>query len=271
MTPLDPDALRSADDVSRALVTLFGVDPASDRGVLHSASVWEGPHGTRAIRIGEHAPGSRVDYFLLHVARARASAIVTTGRILRDEPRLRYDLGASSGFVDALTAYRGERVGLRNRATVVVLSHGKDIDFAHPTFHGWAKPLLMVPESAPSSLGDLAEFHGIALRRLPQLDLDSALASLRNGGHGTVLIEAGASTTRPRYERGRGFDELVLSRYLGAAIDSRAIGGEFPDRAMLERIYGEPRHEHALDEASGEWSIARYRRASSKSVPPREG
>jgi riboflavin biosynthesis pyrimidine reductase len=259
MAPFVPDEVRSGDDVSRALARCFGHDPARDQGILHSAAVWEGPHGTRALRIGEHAPHSAIDFFLLHAARARASAIVTTGRILREEPRLRYDLAAASAFSDALIDYRARHVGLAGRATVVVLSRGGDLTFTHPAFHGWALPVLFVPTSAPKSLDDVAGFHGIRVRRFASLDLDVALAALRDEGSQTTLVEAGVSTTKSRYEAGRGIDELVLSRFLEPAIDSRAIGGEFPDRASLEHIFGAPASECAFTEPSGNWSVTRYR------------
>lgn len=259
--PFDPAQLCTAGDVSSALVRCFGRDPAQDLGMIHSAAIWEGPHGPRSLRIGEHAPASAVDYFLLHAARARANAMVTTGRILREEPSLRYDLGASSPFGEALQAYRRESVGIAERARVIVLSTGIDVPFAHPAFHGWAEPVLFVPDEAPRSVDDLARFHGITLRRFPHLSLDIALDALRRDGARTTLVEAGTSTTRALYDDRRGFDELILTRFLDAGIDARAIGGAFPDRATLEQIHGAPASETAYTEPSGAWSVSRYRAA----------
>ena len=65
--------------------------PGLDRalGVLHVAAVWETPDGRyRTLRVGEGAIRSASDAVVLSAARARADAIVTTGRILRDEPEL---------------------------------------------------------------------------------------------------------------------------------------------------------------------------------------
>lgn len=262
MTQLpSPSRCRDAADVIALLEACFGRDPATDRGVLHSAAVWESPNGPRVLRIGEHAPASELDFFLLHVARARATAIVTTGRILRDEPNLRYDLGIGAGFAPALEAYRRERVGLTARPRLVVLSRGSDLPFTHPALHGFAKPVIFVPEEAPGSLEAVAEMHAVELRRFASLDLDVALDALRDDGEHTVAIEAGVATTAERYARGSGFDELVLGRYLGHALDARAIGDAFPDRDRLERYYGPPVGEVRVDEPSGPWSFARYRRA----------
>lgn len=231
-----------------------------DRGIVHMAAIWESSHGPRVLRIGEHTPKSELDFFLLHVGRARATAIVTTGRILREEPGLRYDLGVKAGFASALENYRSERVGLTSRPRLVVLTHGKDLPLSHPALHGWARPILFVPESAPDSLEQTAAMHAVEVRRFESLDLDVALEALVDEGERTISIEAGVATTAARYLRGSGFDELVLGRFLGNAIDARAIGDAFPERDVLERYYGPPVGEIRVDQSSGPWSFARYRR-----------
>lgn len=257
-----PTDCRDAADVSALLVQWFGRDPAPDRGLVHVASVWESKAGPKVLRVGAHAPRSISDFFLLHLARARADVILTTGKILRDEPELHYDLGIAAGFAPALESYRERAVGLLERPRLVVLSRGRDLDLTHPALNGWARPVLFVPASADTALDRAAEMHAVEVRRSATLDLDRVLETLRDEGARTVTIEAGVSTTMPRYARGSGFDELLLGRYLGTAIDARAVGEPFPSLAALERYYGPPHGEFHVDEPSGPWGFARYRRAA---------
>lgn len=264
MNPAElPAECRDADDVSRLLERCFGTDPAGARGTIHTAAVWESPSGPRVIRVGEHAPKSTLDFFLLHVARARASAILTTGSVLRDEPTLHYDLGIGAGFATALELYRAQKVGLEKRPRLIVLTRGDDLELTHPALHGWARPVLFVPKAAPSSLEEVGTMHAVEIRRFDALDLDVALAELRREGETTIAIEAGIKTTSALYDRGEGFDELVLGRYLEASIDARAIGDGFPAGEILERWYGAPTGSAHAEETSGRWSFSRYRRSGS--------
>lgn len=261
MSPLEPSSLVDGDAVHAFAARAFGKDPADERGVLHTAAVWEGPNGPRVLRIGEHAPKSPTDFFLLHLARARADFVVTTGKILRDEPALTYDLGVGAGFADALLDYRRRYVGTAARGKVAVLTRG-DLDLGHRALHGWAEAWLFVPATAPSDLDERAAMHGLRVVRFPELGLDQALDAIRQDGARTISIEAGITTTAERYTRGVGFDELVLTRYLEPSIDCRAIGGRFPERATLERILGPARTTFEVREPSGLWVVDRFRGGS---------
>lgn len=263
MITFDRSAITDGDSVAAFCERAFGADVAKDRGVVHSAAVWDGPHGPRVIAIGPHAPKSDLDAFLLHLARARADVIVTTGKILRSEPNLAHDLGVAFGFDRALVDYRARHVGRSGRARVAVLTNG-DVDFAHRALHGWAEPWVFVPKSAKRELDARAEMHGIKLVRFPVLDLDTALEAIIRDGAETISIEAGIATTAARYATGRGFDELVLSRFVEPAIDARAIGPAFRERSELERIYGAPVAVFDVDEPSGRWSVERFRRSRSR-------
>jgi len=258
MIGFDRTTIASGDDVRAFVARAFGGDLATDAGTIHTAAIWDGPHGPRVIAIGPHAPASQTDSFLLHLSRARADVILTTGKILRNEPTLAHDLGVAAGFADALLDYRKRHVGKPKRARVVVLTSG-DIDFTHRALHGWAEPWVFVPATARRELDERASMHGVKLVRFPVLDLESALSALADDGATTISIEAGISTTSSRYANGWGFDELVLSRYVEPSIDSRAIGSAFPERAELERIYGAPTAQFDVTEPSGAWSVERYR------------
>lgn len=258
MITFDRSAIVDGDDVRDFTVRAFGRDIAKDVGSIHTAAVWEGPHGPRVIAIGDHAPKSDTDFFLLHLARARADVIVTTGKILRNEPRLTHDLGISAGFAGALADYRRRIVGRPARGRVVVLSSGA-VDFTHRALHGWAEPWVFVPSDAPRELDERAAMHGVRLVRFARLDLDRALAALVEDGATTFCIEAGIATTAARYTTGRGFGELVLSRYVEPSIDARAIGSAFPTRDVIERIYGPPGASFDVSEESGRWTVERYR------------
>src|SRR5687768_10109429 len=74
------DDVASADDVLEAARFLLGDTFAPPEGIVQTCAI---DSGNRVIRIGEHSPKSAWDFFVLHLARASADAIVTTGKILR--------------------------------------------------------------------------------------------------------------------------------------------------------------------------------------------
>ena len=65
------------------------------------------PQGTsRVIAIGEEAPKSPTDLFILNLARSRADAVVTTGNLLRTEPRLTHLIEGPTETQEQLGAWR---------------------------------------------------------------------------------------------------------------------------------------------------------------------
>jgi len=88
--------LTDAASVDRAALALFGSPLDTRPAVSHSTAVWRADEDqpVLSIRINEHSPKSELDFLALHIGRARADAIIITGKILREEPELTYDLRA---------------------------------------------------------------------------------------------------------------------------------------------------------------------------------
>ena len=86
--------IAEARDLERFFEDRFGAVPGMEKGALHVAAVWRPAGGDRnvVLRISDQTPSSEVDFLLLNLARARAEAIVTTGRILHEEPGVVHDL-----------------------------------------------------------------------------------------------------------------------------------------------------------------------------------
>ncbi|MDX1649553.1 MAG: hypothetical protein R3263_06840, partial [Myxococcota bacterium] len=126
----DWSAVRQPADVDAVLRVVFGAPPGHAPGVLHVAAVApdpEDPQGDRVVmRIVDATPRSLLDRFLLLAARARAEAVVTTGRTLREEPRLRHEVREHPA-AEALQGWRREVAGLSGRPRVLVLTASGDV------------------------------------------------------------------------------------------------------------------------------------------------
>ncbi len=149
--------LSDAASVDRAARVLFGSALDSRPLVSHSGAVWNDPESEllTTLRIGEYQPKSDLDFLALHIGRARADAIVITGKILRDEPALHYDLRADPRWGDALVEWRERRWGLWEPPWLLILTGSGQLDFAHPAFHGWARPVIFTSDqTAERKLAD---------------------------------------------------------------------------------------------------------------------
>jgi len=138
--------------VDRAARALFGSALDTRPAVSHSTAVWRADEDApvTSIRINEHGPKSDLDFLALHMGRARADGIIITGKILREEPELTYDLRADPRWGDALVDWRERRWGLSEPPWLLILTGRGDIDFDHPVFHGWVKPLIFTTDRAAS-------------------------------------------------------------------------------------------------------------------------
>jgi riboflavin biosynthesis pyrimidine reductase len=201
-----------------------------------------------AIDVGDKAaPRSAHDAFVLSAARARASAILTTGANVRAEPRLTHEpFGVGA---EALREWRSALTGgVGAPAHTLVLTRDASLDLTHPLFSGGhvAAPAHILTDR-PAALAlrrqsemeqvaaHVVEMQGRALshptspivyaRSLPHP------ASQRSRGATTkivaaadvtslgsscsdVLIECGVTTARPLYVAA-GVDELMLTVYRG--------------------------------------------------------
>lgn len=117
--------------IERRLEALYGtVDWAAAGGLLHVAAV-EGAR-RRVIAIGPHSPPSATDRFVLGAARARSDALVTSGAVLRAEPRLVHRLAETVAEESGLRAWRQHRLGRSRPPQLIVLTREGEIPVDHP-------------------------------------------------------------------------------------------------------------------------------------------
>jgi riboflavin biosynthesis pyrimidine reductase len=258
-----PEDVRTPADVATLGRELLGDDPARTGRVLHVASVWRDAEGeARVLRIGPKAPKSRHDAFLLSLARARAEALVSTGRILREEPALTHGLRGPPELRAALAAWRRERLVLAHDPWLLVLSSGRALDSMHPAFHGAVRPLLFVPSAAAAGLRDRFAATEARVASVPQPSLRLALDHLRRLGARRITIEAGPTTARALYDDPPRVDELWLASYAGAPPPREAIGAPFVADDRLAAVLPDASEPCEREETSGPWRFERRWRSA---------
>jgi riboflavin biosynthesis pyrimidine reductase len=258
-----PEDVRTPADVAALGRELLGDDPVRAGRVLHVASVWRDAAGVaRVLRIGPKAPRSRHDAFLLSLARARAEAIVSTGRILGEEPALTHGLRGPPELRAALAAWRRERLVLAHEPWLLVLSSGRALDPMHPAFHGAARPLLFVPSAAAAALRDRFAATEVRIASVPQPSVRLALDHLRRLGARRLTIEAGPTTARPLYDEPPRVDELWLATYAGEPPPPEVIGEPFVADERIAAVLPDASAPCEREEASGTWRFERRRRGA---------
>ena len=251
--------LTDAASVDRAARMLFGSPLDTRPAVSQSFAAWrasqEAPLTT--IDINEHAPKSELDWLALHISRARADGIIITGKILRDEPNLRYDLEADPRWGDALIQWRRRRWGLIDPLWLLVLTASGDIDFNHPVFHGWVRPMIFTTDRVAT--------RKLAAAPCPVIsdeapDMRRAIQHLHISREcECVSIEAGPSTSRGLYERPMAVKELLLSVYLEPTLHEGAKGDPLVTLAEIRRLFHN--ETSAMHRDGGkQWSFYRLRR-----------
>ena len=234
---------------------LGGAVPAASL-VLHVAAL---SAAGEVLRIQHDTPRSELDFFLLNAARARSDAILTTGRILREEPELRHEIQGAPEDVEALLGWREGALRKGEPPFLIVLSSGRDLDPRHPAFATSTRPVVYTAEARVMALrrtlpgevmvvGDTAP----SLRR--------ALAFTRSQlGAQTISVEAGPSTALSLYDDPLQIDELWLSEYLEAEVPATLLGARFLAPSALDSLLPtRSRAEHA--QASGRWRFTRRSR-----------
>ena len=244
-------------DPEAALTRLYGQVPDNSASVVHVAAVWRAPGGDFiTLRIGPDAPPSDIDWFVLSAARARADAIVTTGRILRAEPELVHDLVGETGA--ALHAWRQRALGRQHAPYVLVLTGGQLLDRAHPALHGWARPVIYTHTAAAQRM----RAEGAGRLHIVGEDCPSlvgAITCLRGLGCRTILIEAGPSTGAALYRPDApAIDELLLSVYGNERLPASARGPAFVEPDQIAGAL--PRRSPVYRD--GDWQFMRFWRAS---------
>jgi hypothetical protein len=245
--------------VDRAARALFGSALDTRPAVSHSTAVWRAEEDApvTSIQINEHSPKSDLDFLALHIGRARADGIIITGKILREEPDLTYDLRADPRWGDALVDWRERRWGLCDPPWLLILTSGRDLDFRHPIFHGWARPVIFTTDRAAARKLAAAPCPVIADA---SPDIRRAIEHLHIAREcECVSIEAGPSTTRALYESPMVVRELLASVYLEPTLDERAQGAPLVKLSEARRMFhSETSATHR--ERGLHWSFHRLRR-----------
>ena len=251
--------LTDASSVDRAARALFGSRLDTRPAVSHSAAVWRADENApvTSIRINEHSPKNDLDFLSLNIGRARADGIIITGKILRDEPKLTYDLHADPRWNDALVNWRERRWGLFEPPWLLILSSGRDLDFEHPVFNGGVRPLIFTSDHAASRKLAAAPCPVVA-DAAP--DIRRAIKHLQVTREcECVSIEAGPSTARPLYDDPQVVKELLLSVYLEKSLDERAQGAPLAKLSDFRKAFRT--ETSATHSGHGQhWSFHRLRR-----------
>ncbi len=231
---------------------------------MHVTAVWRRAEDRlTTLRICEATPPSETDRFALALARARADAIVTTGRILREEPQLDHGLELAGDAAGALAAWRRERLGRGEPPWSAVLTSGRDLDPGHRLFAGPTRPLVLTSAEGARRLEGVAAGGAIEVAVPPEPGVRGAVAFLLARGCRTVSIEAGPSTSAELYRSPLLVDELLLSIYEEPHLDDAVRGRDFLPLAELEAQLGAATRVERRNESGARWSFRRMRRAAS--------
>jgi riboflavin biosynthesis pyrimidine reductase len=259
---VDFDSVRQASDIPPIVRAIYGTDLPLDAGVIHPTAVWRAPDDSYlTLKLNSETPPSRHDRFVLNLARARADALLTTGKILRDEPALVTDLIGDGPERSALLAWRREFLGRTEPPVVLVLTSGQNLDLEHPIFRGWAKPVLFTTHSAAEGLVPAALGRSIEVVSHENPSVHEALRHLRDTLEcRTVSIEAGPTTSRLLYHPPAEVDELLLSIYQGSTLAESVRGSAFLSPLDIRNIFGHRSVPCPVEEPSGPWSFQRLSR-----------
>jgi riboflavin biosynthesis pyrimidine reductase len=250
--------IHSAADVDAMAKRLYGdgFDPRRP-GVLHVTAVWRcGTGEWVTIRIEERTPKSEHDFFVLNLCRARADAIVTSGKNLREERDLRHDLAGPGRVVEALASWR-RRLGKSEPPISLVLTSGRGLDPGHPLFRSSTRPLVYTSPEGREQLADVRE-QRIEVVADPGASLRSAIAFLRRERDArTIVVETGPSTSMGLYDPPLSVDELFVSIY-EEDLDEVLRGGAFLSQEDVEVRFTQPEPSFRARSDSGHWSFRRY-------------
>ena len=260
-----PDPTPLPEETEAALQTLYGRIPPEPAGVVHVAAVWQAPDGRQyALRVGDGAPTCALDAFALAAARARADAIVTTGRILRMEPACVHDLRGPHEA--GLRAYR-QGLGKPRAPYLLVISSGVELPLEHPALRAQATPILYTTRSAHNRLSSeirrhptLADLRIVSERRptlIGALDYLRVHLRCRN-----ILVEAGPSTAAKLYQPPVQVEELLLTVLVSEHLPDAARGPEFVDRETVRSLLPQRSSIHEYADETGLWQFSRAVRTS---------
>ena len=258
---IPPPGGHNTHSVERIGTALLGpLQPLRDARVVHVTAVHALGDTLTTMRIGESTPRSLHDFFVLHLVRAHADAIVSTLKNLRDEPRLSFDLQGPGSLPEGLQDFRRRHLGKGRPPKLVLLSRRGDVDMQHPALRGAGATAIVVPTAQAASLrgriADAGLSEPVEVWAREHTDLRSVVDGLlQQPRYSTVSIESGPSTARPLYDTPCLIDALALCRFNAGSIPVEVVGGEMLSRDSLETLLPCAHPSHAVDEPSGPWSF----------------
>lgn len=256
--------IASAAEITASACALYGQVPVETAAVLHVLAVAESPGQTaHVLRITPSTPKCAWDLFALRLARARADAIVISGKILRDEPELTYGAGASG---EAFASFRRKALKKPSPPRLIVLTRDSELPLTHPIFEGrWPVTIATTPETARtlrqkwSGAPRIADVPTLWEHAAPSLKAVITRVQDTFGPACTVSLECGPSTVAPLYdETPPCIDEIMLSEFRGN-IASELLAGcpwRVPPEQSLYHEVAPPRH---IDTVDGTWTFRRLR------------
>jgi riboflavin biosynthesis pyrimidine reductase len=247
-------------DVAAHAAELYGEELGAPGGVVHVVAATRASDGLlHVLAIGPHAPRSDTDFFVLQLCRARADVVLTSARILRDEPEL--SLSFMGPWAQALADYR-QRVLGKAELGCAILTRSGDIPRSHPLLaESRAKLVLTSPDRKVELERQLAGVPNLRVLAGQHGDARSALALLKARGLAAISVEAGPSTAGTLYRPPACVDQLFLSLAPPDGLDPRAVGKALPpDDELLRGLT--LMSDTARDERSGRWRFLRYVRES---------
>jgi riboflavin biosynthesis pyrimidine reductase len=254
--------MTDSSDIERRIVEIYGTDLRGDHGVIHVTSVWaESARNLVALHIGSETPRSETDDFVLNVARARADAIVTTGKVLRDEKELTHDFRGDNDLRKAFAGWRKEHLLKPEPPISLILTSGRDLDWEHPLFGCGTLPMVFTSQDGGELIRESAVRRGVDVVSRPEPSLRDAIAYLREmHGAENIVIETGLSTSRSLYETPVLLNELMLSIYSGSRLPKSAKGKHFSSVPQLGLVFPLAGSTFQSDEESGRWIFRRFTR-----------
>jgi riboflavin biosynthesis pyrimidine reductase len=251
--------VKSPNAVQRLIENTYSRDLGE--GVIHTTAIWLNPKDQNYItlKINKYTPKSSLDFFALNLARARADAIITSGKILREEPDLSHNLQGT--FAPGLELWRAQNLKKTSRPYSIILTSGKDLDLTHPIFNSQTNPIVYTSKQAPSDLEEKTQGTKTKIVRVPNPSIRSAIEYAKQElSAKTISIEAGPSTSQELYEAPIVIDELMLSVYKELSLPQEVKGPSFLSKEQIKSILGTPRSSHKTKQESGQWEFLMYRK-----------
>ena len=204
------------------------------------------------MRITPQTPASPTDQFSLEIARARADVILTSGSILRSEPRLRHGISEATG------RWRQEVLGKKSPPEIIFLSRGPGLPLSHPAIR---QPGAVVATSSTATAACRKELQqrGVRHREIPEDSPQELVRELLAEGVGTITLEIGPSTAAAFYNHAPRVGELMLSWCEDFELPESLDAGDFASWETLQRILGAPRHETRIEEPVHCWRFSHWR------------